>query len=943
MTDMLTGINLRYRAEDAVWAEWIEEVLGSVGVAVSRAGEGRAGRRTVLIVSSPDALALPDLDPLDAQLLAVYVTDMPPPARFVPLRSAGLAGLDRLDAVEALLRLVGRPRPARLPETDGRFPGEPASIFEGVPPRNVRFTGRDDTLRHLRAQFRSPGTDVVAPVVLVGDGGVGKRQVALEYAYRHANAYDVVWWVKAEPPQFVDSSFSDLAVRLGLATGGKASDHSRLAVQALSRGEPTDRWLLILDSAEDVAHIAGLLPSGRGHILITSRNRGWDGQARAVVLDVFTRDESIAHVLTRVPTATGEEADRVAQALGDLPIAVSVFSALVGRTDMPIEAPLRQIEGAGDNGAAVSAVWDLAVDWLTRHSPSTYRLLQLCSTMAPDIAQDLLDSDQIAAALAGTEPGPSRGSGSAALVDLVSLALVKEDRAGHTVHVPRLLQEAVRERMSPDELADVRHQVHLALVSARPQGEVDDPSIWPGFRVLWPHLLMSDADICDDENVRQLLIDRLRYLWLRGDLDQAEQFGSRVSADWTAVLQRDGWQDRHLHRQLMHLRFNLANIVRSRGRFQEAREIDESVLAAQRASLGEDHPHTLMTAGSLAADLRGLGLYREALVMAEVTFAAWSASAGADSPRALSAANNLATSHRLMGDFRAARDVDEQVLRRRQLILGPAHPYTLHSASCLGRDYRELGEYARSVDLLWQVYRDIVAARGSENAEAHIARANLAASLRAVGRPDEAMELLEEAFGYLRASFGGDSPDTQACRLSLATNLLTVGDYESAEREMRSVMQAYAHNLGDTHPHTLICLSNLSAIRRSREDLAQAREYAERAARELMATLGAAHSSTVAARMNLAACLADSREFAPAAEETAAAAINLARILGPSHPDTLRCRMNLALIRAAQGDPDPEADAVLAELVALVGEDHPSVRTLRAGALVHRVIDPHPF
>ncbi|MER7440898.1 FxSxx-COOH system tetratricopeptide repeat protein [Micromonospora avicenniae] len=952
-------IVLRHAPEDAVWAEWLERVLSAAGMQVvspaAAVGSAATPAPRTLTVISPAYLATPTggLPPRESSTgstaLAVYVADLRPLAEFPAQVSAHLVNVTAETAVERVLRLVGRPVPPAAqgaPAGATRFPGTEPLIFN-APNRNARFTGREDDLAELRRQLQSGGSAVVLPVALQGMGGVGKTQVALEYVHRFRSAYDVVWWVVADPPQFVDTALSDLGARLGLPAGPALPETVQTVLQALGRGEPYERWLVVFDNAEELEHVEQFLPQGPGHVLLTSRNRAWGERANPIQVDVFDRAESVAHLAQRVPAISREEADRVAEALGDLPIAVAAAGAWLADTGTPIPDYLRLIERHGPSALSVEATWDLSLNRLRAQAPAAYRLLQLCSVLAPEIALDLIYSDEMAAALVPYDPSVSERLVRGALVQQINrLALLKLDVQGGRIQVHRLLQAVVRDRMDAEEIAEARHQVHLVLAASRPRENVDDPATWPRLRMLWPHLEVSDALTCREESVRQLLIDRARYLWQRGGLAQAEEFSRHVDEIWSAQLTgaAGGFEpDQHL----LHLRFNRANILRTMGRFAEAWELDKQVLEDQQRRLGPSHPHALMTAGSLGADLRALGRYAEALERDRATYASWVDLLGEEHPRTLSAANNLAVSFRLVGDYRSARSWDEDVHQKRRAVLGPTDPYTLQSAVRLGSDLREAGEYEKAVSLLRGVYDSFVEVLGVDDLLTLTAQVNVAVSLRSVGRPADAMPLFEEAYRRLEERFGPNNPDTVACRSSRAANLLAIGDANRALSEMVAVGRTYDEvlRLGPAHPHTLATLSNRSAAERSLGQLPAARATAAHAADELRKVLGPEHPHTLAAEVNHAVCLAEDGEWESARQRLRDTAERLAVTVGADHPDTLRCLGDVAVVTRRTGGTGPEADAGAAadRLADLIGHEHPSVQTLRGGRLVARVIDPNPF
>jgi hypothetical protein len=121
-------------------------------------------------------------------------------------------------------------------------------------------------------------------------GGVGKTQLAIEYAHRHSRDYDIVWWLDSENTTLLAQQFTELAGKLGCAPAGAQPDALRSAV--LSDLRDRDRWLLVFDNAEHPDDLRPWLPAGPGHVLITSRSSAWAELAIPVPVDVLPRDEA---------------------------------------------------------------------------------------------------------------------------------------------------------------------------------------------------------------------------------------------------------------------------------------------------------------------------------------------------------------------------------------------------------------------------------------------------------------------------------------------------------------------------------------------------------------------------------------------------------------------------------------------------------------------------
>jgi hypothetical protein len=157
-------------------------------------------------------------------------------------------------------------------------------------------------------------------------------------------------------------------------------------------------WLLIFDNAEDPAALQQWLPSGPGHVLITSRNPNWGEIAAPVDVPVFAEEESVTLLQHRVPGITQADAEQVAAKLDNLPLALAQAAGVLSETGLPANTYLDHL--AGD-----------AADTLTRGTPASYGR-SLAATVRYT-ASRLTDADPTAGTLLrlsahlGPEPIPT--------------------------------------------------------------------------------------------------------------------------------------------------------------------------------------------------------------------------------------------------------------------------------------------------------------------------------------------------------------------------------------------------------------------------------------------------------------------------------------------------------------------------------------------------------
>jgi hypothetical protein len=558
-----------------------------------------------------------------------------------------------------------------------------------VPARNPGFTGRDGLLAAVREQLLAGEKTVVQ--ALRGMGGVGKTQLAVEYAHRFADSYDLAWWVNAEQAGLIGDQFAALGAALGCVQTAARIE----VVRAVVLGELRERgrWLLVFDNAEDPADVKGWLPGGGGHVLITSRERGWAEIAAPVEVDVLARAESVALLQDRVHELTGADADRLAAALGDLPLATAQaagFMAETGTGAGEYLGLLRTRAGQllaqaipGSYPRSLVAVTQLIADRLAGEDPAAAELASVCAFLAPEPIPGELFTDSAAdlpgeLAARAADPLAWRQT----LAHLARQSLARIDHRGLVMH--RLTQAILRDRLTPDQAAAARTSTEAILAASDP-GDPANPVTWPRWARLMPHLLAADLAATDNPGLRWMACDAGWYLLARGDTRAGHDLASDLRQQWRDRLGAD-------HEQVLAIAHDLAKALKDMGRYAEARDLDQDTLDRQRRILGEDHINTLMYAHSLAMDLADLGEAQAARDLDQDTLDRRRRILGEDHPDTLMSAHDLAGDLALLGEMQAARDLDQDTLDRYRRVLGQDHPSTLTSANNLAADLRALGE-----------------------------------------------------------------------------------------------------------------------------------------------------------------------------------------------------------------------------------------------------------
>ncbi|TXC96839.1 FxSxx-COOH system tetratricopeptide repeat protein [Streptomyces sp. ISID311] len=890
MTDATQQFFISYAGPDRPWAEWVGYHLERAGhQVVLDAWDWRAGdnfvhhmdqaleRANAVVALFSKSYFDPERWTKDESTAAVARRDRVIPLALEPITTADvppllaaklrkdLHGLDETTALATLREAVnGGTRPTSPPPFPGTTPADDsAAVSHGTKPRlpsttgqpdvwNVRrrnpdFSGREAEIAQLRDGLLSGQQAVVR--ALHGMGGVGKTQIALEYAHRFAGQYDVVWWVDAEQDDQLPVHYTELADRLGIAKPEAGSEHNARALLQHLRTE--QRWLIILDNAENREQIDPWLPEGSGHVVITSRNPDWRGIAHQTGLDVFSRADSVSYLRTQIPSITSEEADLLARDVGDLPLALAQAVGIIG-SGMTISRYLQLLttntarileEGdAPGYPAPLAAAVGIATTGLESDHPEAAALLRLGAFFGLDpIPTRWLESARSRLSTIPGDPADLMWP-HAALQPLSRYGLARLDHETFQIH--RLTQAVLRDHTGPEEAERIRSDVATVLSSIDP-GNLEVPDTWPAWAALASHLIAHHAVLADRPELRPVLLKTALFLLRSGQPRSALSLTTSLRKVWASELGEDHPDTLSCTQYLGHATADVGDVV-------GALPFVEDTLVRRRRVLGDDHPDTLHSANDLAATKSRLGKYAEARAMYEDTLRQRRHILGDNHPHTLQSAHSLAITLNHAGDHVEAHRMHQDTLRRRQHILGDNHPHTLQSAHSLAvtlHDFDETEEARRMDEDTLRRRRHILS---DDHPDTLHSAHSLAITLHNLDETEEARRMHQDTLRQRGHILGDNHPDTLHSAHSLAITLNHAGDHVEAHRMHQDTLRRRQHILGDNHPDTLESAHSLAVTLHNLHRYAEAAQVLEEVRDRLRRTLGDDHTRTVAVTESLA-------------------------------------------------------------------------------------------
>jgi transcriptional regulator with XRE-family HTH domain len=384
--------------------------------------------------------------------------------------------------------------------------------------------------RHARidlARTARAGRTAVLTQVLSGLGGVGKTQLAAQFARRldAAGELDVLVWVTASSRDAIIAAYTETARAVHVC--GADVDPQAAAVRLLNWLEHTDqRWLIVLDNLDLPADASGLWPPENQHArtVITTRRRDpilhTDGRT-LITVDLFTAGEATDYLARATGAPREQHADvrALATDLGHLPLAIAQAAAFIRDRGISCAAYRQRLAGRRDTldslappadarpddyQPTVAATWSLSVDAANIQPPHGLArpLLDLAALLNPNgIPAALFTTAAVATHLTTVlDHDVTAEEICDGLRNLHRLHLITHDPETGIVRVHALVQRATRDQLDPGRLAAAAHAAADALHQLWPDPEPDAGTAQPLrantiiLRQYTDHLLWTTAD-----------------------------------------------------------------------------------------------------------------------------------------------------------------------------------------------------------------------------------------------------------------------------------------------------------------------------------------------------------------------------------------------------------------------------------------------------------------
>ena len=750
--------------------------------------------------------------------------------------------------------------------------------------------------------------------VLTGMRGSGKTQLAAAVAARcEEEGWPLVAWIHAASRKEILAGLYEFALRIGIDVP-KNIPLEVIVQRLLDRlrsAEAVDR-LFVFDNVENPDDLKDLIPEGAGvrTLVTTPRHFDWDGLGwLRLAVGAFDREQSVSLLCEHTGDTHREAADRIADALGDVPVAITQAAAtaqqggyaLSGYLDrlshQSLESRISRLEGANYPdavGIALLMVYEQVLEQLRSKHPQQAR-----------IAVSLLGAMSLLAASGVPTHWLLRLDGDSDAVRdtlsfLKSAAIFQESSDGNKTIIHWLQGHVYRETYLNDQkkLGEARRCAASVLSGI----DVDRLEDGEQRRHETHHLIEQLLSITSQDYSHSLFSEPPVSSKLAETLHDATNLGmSQLALGLTDSLTQACDVLGPHHPDTLASRNNLAGAYRDAGRLDKALTLYEQILEDSIRVLGTDHPSTLTSRFDLAGAYRAAGRLSEAIPLYEQVFSGRSRVLGPDHRSTLTARDELAGAYWEAGRLDEAITLKKQILADAVRIMGPGSSGASAARLNLADAYRDAGRLDEAIPLFEQNLNDVTRTLGPHHPEVLASRHSLAGAYRDAGRLDESITLHQENLDDVARVMGPHHPETLASRATLAGIYRDAGRLDEAIPLFEQNLEDRTRTLGLDHPETLASRHSLAGAYRDAGRLDEAIPLFEQNLTDFIRILGPDRPDTFTSRSTLAGAYREVGKLDDAISLFEQNLIDRTRTLGPAHPVTLTSRGNLASAYRAAG------------------------------------------
>ncbi|HEU5380833.1 MAG TPA: tetratricopeptide repeat protein [Ktedonobacteraceae bacterium] len=784
--------------------------------------------------------------------------------------------------------------------------------------RNPFFTGRAEILQNLQEALNTDGMAVAQAIAISGLGGIGKTQIALEYAYHHRHEYQAVLWARADTRELLITDFADIAALLALPESNE-QDQSR-AVAAVKRWLSRQTgWLLVLDNADDLDMISDFIPESLGgHLLLTTRAQSTGQIAQRLPVETLSLEEGMLFLLRRAKLFTGTallpdvsyvyqaKARAITEIMGGLPLALDQAAAYIEETGCGLTGYVERYQQRSltllrrrgglrpGHPESIVATWSLSFEKIEQAHPAAAELLRLCAFLQPDgIAEELLakGAGELTPSLQLLATDPFEMD--AAIETLTTFSLLRRDPETHMLALHRLVQVVLREQMN-EETRRVWEERAVQLV------EQAFPAVsfttWQGCQQCLPHALVC-VEFIEQQHMTlpaalSLLNKTGSYLRERAQYSEAERLLTNALAlsEETAEMNTP---------MLAECLSNLGVLAHDQGKYVRSEALLQRALLIYEQVWGPEHSAVAQCLSNQAENYRVQARHSQMEELVKRALAIREKALGAEHPTVAQSLNQLAMLYHGQNKYSLAEPLYRRALAIRQQALGPEHIDVAENLNNLASLYDSLGKYAQAEPLYQQSLAFCEKNLGAQHMYTAISLYNLAEVYRYQGKYTQAEQLHQRALDIRKQTLGLDHPHIAKSLNLLAEIYLTRQLYSRSEELALRALEIWEKSVGQEHHYMAIGLDTLARLRCAQGCLAEAEPLATQALTMFQKIWG--NDSHVAGSLNTLAEIFYAQKAYAQMEVLLQQALQIhEQVLGTDHPATARSLYNLAVLAAAQ-------------------------------------------